>query len=174
MFHCATTLRNHGIPVTAQRLALLRAVGARAHATADTLAEAVRAEIGAVSKQAVYNTLGTLVEKGILRRIQPAGSPALYEARVGDNHHHLICRSCGKTVDVACVVGERPCLKAADDSGFRIDEAEVIFWGTCPGCLAKAGAERHEAGAPQDFCDQNNQHPNEHHEKKQFTQSILP
>jgi Fe2+ or Zn2+ uptake regulation protein len=139
MLNGASLLRNHGIPVTAQRLALLRAVSARAHATADVLAEAVRAEIGAVSKQAVYNTLGMLVEKGLLRRIQPAGSPALYEARVGDNHHHLICRSCGMTVDVSCVVGERPCLNAANDSGFRIDEAEVIFWGTCPKCLAQAG-----------------------------------
>ena len=137
----ASLLREHGIPVTAQRLALLRAVGAHPHATAEVLAEAVRAEIGAVSKQAVYNALGTLVEKGIIRRIQPAGSPALYEARVGDNHHHLICRSCGKTVDVACVVGVRPCLNAADDSGFRIDEAEVIFWGICPGCQAKGGGE---------------------------------
>ncbi len=142
MIKSATILRTHGIPVTAQRLALLRAVSARAHATADILAEAVRAEIGAVSKQAVYNTLGTFVEKGILRRIQPAGSPALYETRVGDNHHHLICRSCGKTVDVACVVGERPCLSAADGQGFRIDEAEVIFWGTCPGCIETADAAK--------------------------------
>ena len=154
MLESANILRKYGIPVTAQRLALLRAVGARPHATADVLAEAVRAEIGAVSKQAVYNALGTLVEKGLIRRIQPAGSPALYEGRVGDNHHHLICRSCGMTVDVACVVGERPCLNAADHSGFRIDEAEVIFWGTCPSCLEKTektGADQAEAGKPQDF-----------------------
>ena len=157
MITSAVILRTHGIPVTAQRLALLRAVGARAHATADVLAEAVRAEIGAVSKQAVYNALGTLVEKGILRRIQPAGSPALYETRVGDNHHHLICRSCGLTEDVACVIGERPCLNAADDMGFRIDEAEVIFWGICPGCLSKEGVKPAVAGGPQDFCDQKNQ-----------------
>ncbi len=156
MFHSASLLRDRGIPVTAQRLALLRAVGARAHATAEALAEAVRAEIGAVSKQAVYNALGTLVEKGIIRRIQPAGSPALYEARVGDNHHHLICRSCGKTVDVACVVGERPCLKAADDSGFRIDEAEVIFWGTCPGCQTKEAKEPSRTQGRSDFCEQIN------------------
>ena len=141
MLESAAILRNHGIPVTAQRLALLRALNVRPHSTADTLAEAVRAEIGAVSKQAVYNTLGTFVEKGILRRIQPPGSPALYETRVGDNHHHLICRSCGKTVDVACVVGERPCLSASDGQGFLIDEAEVIFWGTCPRCLESAGAK---------------------------------
>ena len=160
MFNGTTILRKHGIPVTAQRLALLRAVGARPHATADALAEAVRAEIGAISKQAVYNTLGTFVEKGILRRIQPAGSPALYEGRVGDNHHHLICRSCGRTVDVACVVGERPCLRAADDSGFQIDEAEVIFWGTCPGCLEKDGTKQSSQRDPQDFCEQTNKPPN--------------
>ena len=156
MFSSATILRKHRIPVTAQRLALLRAVSAHPHATADALAEAVRSEIGAISKQAVYNTLWTFVEKGILRRIQPAGSAALYEGRVGDNHHHLICRSCRKTVDVACVVGERPCLKAVDDSGFRIDEAEVIFWGTCPGCLEKNGAKKARLGEPHDFCEQTN------------------
>lgn len=148
MIESATILRNHGIPVTAQRLALLRAVNVRPHSTADTLAEAVRAEIGAVSKQAVYNTLATFVEKGLLRRIQPAGSPALYETRVGDNHHHLICRSCGKTVDVACVVGERPCLSAADGQGFLINEAEVIFWGNCPGCLGAAEAAKPSACEP--------------------------
>ena len=91
--------------------------------------------IGAISRQAVYDALGMLVEKGLIRRIQPAGSPALYEDRVGDNHHHVICRTCGKTVDVDCAVGETPCLTAADDSGYQIDEAEVIFWGTCPDCF---------------------------------------
>lgn len=130
----ADLLRKHGIPVTAQRLAVMRAVAARAHGTADAVARDVRAEIGAISRQAVYNALGLLSEKGLIRRIQPAGSPALYENRVGDNHHHLICRNCGKTVDVDCAVGETPCLTAADDLGFRIDEAEVIYWGTCPGC----------------------------------------
>ena len=134
----STLLRNHGIPITAQRLAVLRAVSARPHGTADGLSDGVRAEIGAISRQAVYNALGTLVEKGLLRRIQPAGSPALYEDRVGDNHHHLICRACGKTVDVACAVGKRPCLDAEDNAGFQIDEAEVIYWGTCPACLTQA------------------------------------
>jgi Fur family ferric uptake transcriptional regulator len=100
------------------------------------VAEDVRAEIGAISRQAVYDTLGVLAEKGLIRRIQPAGSPALYENRVGDNHHHVICRLCGKTVDVTCAVGETPCLTAADDSGYEIDEAEVIYWGRCPECLA--------------------------------------
>jgi Fe2+ or Zn2+ uptake regulation protein len=130
-------LREHGVQVTAQRLAILRAVAAQPHATADTLAEIARGAIGTISRQAVYDTLGMLVEKGIIRRIQPAGSPARYEDRVGDNHHHLICRSCGRTVDVACAVGYTPCLTAVDDAGFEIDEAEVIYWGICPACRAK-------------------------------------
>ncbi len=131
------TLRHHGLPVTAQRLALLRAVTKHPHSTAERIAEEVRAELGTISRQAIYNSLGTLVERGILRRIQPAGSPALYEDRVGDNHHHLICRSCGKTVDVCCAVGERPCLTPADSAGFLIDEAEVIYWGFCPACAVQ-------------------------------------
>jgi len=137
MSNPADLLREHGVPITAQRLAVMRAVSRRPHGTADAIAEDVRAEIGAISRQAVYNALGTLAEKGLIRRIQPAGSPSLHERRVGDNHHHLICRTCGKTVDVDCAVGEAPCLTAADSAGFRIDEAEVIYWGTCPECLAK-------------------------------------
>lgn len=133
----AKTLREHGLQVTAQRLAVLRAVSRRPHCTADEIAEEVRAEIGAISRQAVYDTLGVLADKNIIRRIQPAGSPARYEDRVGDNHHHLICRRCGKTVDVDCVVGYAPCLTAADASGYLIDEAEVIYWGTCPACLVE-------------------------------------
>ena len=127
-------LRAHGISVTAQRLAVLRAVAGRPHGTADAVADDVRKDIGTISKQAVYDALGLLTDKGLIRRIQPAKSPALYEDRVGDNHHHLICRVCGKAVDVDCAVGERPCLNASDDSGFLIDEAEVIYWGTCPQC----------------------------------------
>ena len=134
----AKILREHGLQVTAQRLAVLRAVSGRPHCTADDVAEDVRAEIGAISRQAVYDALGILAEKGLIRRIQPAGSPTLYEDRVGDNHPHVICRVCGKTVDVDCAVGETPCLTAADDSGYQIDEAEVIFWGTCPECFAEA------------------------------------
>jgi Fur family ferric uptake transcriptional regulator len=125
------------VQVTAQRLAVLRAVSRRPHGTADAITEDVRADIGAISRQAVYDTLGMLVERGLIRRIQPAGSPARYEDRVGDNHHHLICHSCGKTVDVACAVGDTPCLTPDSDSGFLIDKAEVIYWGTCPECLAK-------------------------------------
>ena len=107
-------LRSHGLQVTAQRLAVLRAVSSRPHSTADDIDKVVRAEIGAISRQAVYDALGILTEKGLLRRIQPAGSPARYEDRVGDNHHHLICRTCGRMVDVDCAVGDTPCLTAAD------------------------------------------------------------
>src|SRR4051812_31621869 len=129
-------LRQHGLQVTAQRLAVLRAVSGRPHSTADDIDKIVRAELGAISRQAVYDVLGVLTEKGVLRRIQPARSPARYEDRVGDNHHHLICRSCNRMVDVDCAVGYTPCLTAADDSGYEIDEAEVIYWGRCPTCVA--------------------------------------
>ena len=128
-------LRRHGLQITAQRLAVMRAVSDRTHGTADDVAEVVRDEIGAISRQAVYDALGVLAEKGLIRRIQPAGSPARYEDRVGDNHHHLICRSCGSMTDVDCAVGATPCLTAAEDSGYEIDEAEVIYWGRCPDCL---------------------------------------
>ncbi|HLY81875.1 MAG TPA: Fur family transcriptional regulator [Acidimicrobiales bacterium] len=133
-------LRWHGLQVTAQRLAVLRAVSDRPHSTADDIYMAVRAEIGAISRQAVYDALGALTEKGLLRRIQPARSPARYEDRVGDNHHHLICRTCSRMVDVDCAVGYTPCLTAADDSGYEIDEAEVIYWGRCPDCVAATSA----------------------------------
>jgi Fur family transcriptional regulator, stress-responsive regulator len=129
-------LRRHGLHVTAQRLAVLRAVSERPHSTADDIHALVGTDIGAISRQAVYDALTTLSEKGVLRRIQPAGSPARYENRVGDNHHHLICRTCSRMVDVDCAVGETPCLTAADDSGYEIDEAEVTYWGRCPDCLA--------------------------------------
>ena len=131
----ASLLRRHGLQVTAQRLAVLRAVIRRPHCTADQVAQDVRTEIGAISKQAVYDALRVMTEKGLCRSIQPAGSPVLYDPRVGDNHHHAICRTCGKTVDVDCAIGEAPCLTAAADAGFQIDEAEVIYWGTCPDCL---------------------------------------
>ena len=133
----ADLLSQNGIQVTAQRLAVLRAVSSRPHGTADDVAETVRAEIGTISRQAVYDTLGILAAKGLVRRIQPAGSPARYEDRVGDNHHHLVCRTCGRMVDVDCAVGATPCLTAADDSGYEIDEAEVVYWGICPECVAE-------------------------------------
>ena len=130
----AELLRQGGYRVTGQRLAVLRAVSAQPHVTADAVAETVRIEMGAISVQAVYDALGVLVDVGLVRRIQPAGSPARFEARVSDNHHHVICRSCGRTDDVDCAVGEAPCLTASDDHGFSIDEAEVIYWGLCPDC----------------------------------------
>jgi Fe2+ or Zn2+ uptake regulation protein len=128
------TLREHDLQVTAQRLAVLRAVATRPHGTANEVAEDVRSEIGAISRQSVYDTLTLLTERDIIRRIQPAGSAARYEGRVGDNHHHLVCRSCDRLVDVDCVVGDVPCLVPDDQMDFVVDEAEVIFWGICPEC----------------------------------------
>jgi Fur family ferric uptake transcriptional regulator len=119
-------------------MAVLRAVSERPHSTATDIDTAVRAEIGAISLQAVYDALGTLTDKGIIRRIQPAGSAARYEQRVGDNHHHIICRACRRMVDTDCAVGYAPCLTASNGSGFEIDEAEVIYWGRCPECVAAA------------------------------------
>ena len=146
-------LRRHGLQVTAQRLAVLRAVSDRPHSTADDIYKVVRAEIGAISRQAVYDALAALTDKGLLRRIQPAGSPARYEDRVGDNHHHLICRTCGRMVDVDCAVGDTPCLTAADDSGYEIDEAEVIYWGRCPECVAATGGTPRATPAEQHSLD---------------------
>ena len=131
-------LREQGIQVTAQRLAVLRAVCGTPHVTADAIAESVRDQIGAISRQAVYDALGLLVDKGIIRRIQSAGSPARYEDRVGDNHHHLVCRTCARLVDVDCAVGETPCLVPMEDGNFVVDEAEVIYWGICPECQSTA------------------------------------
>jgi Fur family transcriptional regulator, stress-responsive regulator len=135
-------LRRNGLQVTAQRVAVLRAVAERPHGTADDLYRAVQTRTGAISRQAVYDALATFTDRGLLRRIQPGGAPARYENRVGDNHHHLICRACGRMVDVDCAVGYAPCLTAGDASGFEIDEAEVVFWGRCPGCAAAAEDDR--------------------------------
>jgi Fur family transcriptional regulator, stress-responsive regulator len=133
----AEALRRRGIQVTAQRLAVMRAVSGQPHVTADGVAEMVRSEIGAISLQSVYDALGVLVAEGLIRRIQPAGSPARFEDRVGDNHHHLICRVCGRLVDVDCAAGAAPCLTAVDEQGYEIDEAEVAYWGRCPECVAQ-------------------------------------
>jgi Fur family ferric uptake transcriptional regulator len=140
----ATLLRRRGLRVTAQRIAVLRAVSSAPHVTADAVAEAVRADVGAISLQAVYDALAALADVGLVRRIQPAGSPALFETRIGDNHHHVICRSCGRVADVDCATGQAPCLEPADDRGFQVDHAEVIYWGRCPGCASQAptGAAR--------------------------------
>ncbi len=132
----SAVLRQRGLRVTPQRLAVLRAVSDVPHVTADLVADQARVEIGSISTQAVYNALADLTDSGLVRRIQPAGSPARYEDRVGDNHHHLICRVCDRMLDVDCAVGERPCLTAAEDHGYEIDEAEVIYWGRCPECAA--------------------------------------
>ena len=129
-----TLLRRHGLRVTAKRLAVLQAVADRPHSTTDDIYQAVQAEVGALSVQAVYDALAALAEKGLLRRIEPAGSSVRYETRVGDNHHHLVCRTCNRMVDVDCAVGETPCLTAADSAGYEVDEAEVVYWGRCPGC----------------------------------------
>src|SRR6186997_1482691 len=142
----AALLRERGIQVTAQRLAVLRAVAGQPHITADAVAEVVRTEIGAISLQSVYDALGLLVSEGLLRRIQPSGSPARFEDRVGDNHHHLICRTCGRVVDIDCAVGAAPCLTASDDNGYEIDEAEVAYWGRCPECVAKSSGRSNRTG----------------------------
>jgi Fur family ferric uptake transcriptional regulator len=131
-------LRSADLRVTRPRLAVLRAVRRHPHADTGSVLAAVRSEEPKVSHQAVYDVLGVLSDSGLVRRIQPAGSAARYELRVGDNHHHLVCRSCGSVADVDCAVGHRPCLAASDDHGFVIDEAEVTYWGLCPSCAAAA------------------------------------
>ena len=127
-------LRAATLRVTRPRLAVLEAVHDRPHADTDAIIAASRARLGEVSHQAVYDVLRALTAAGLVRRIQPSGSVARYESRVGDNHHHVVCRSCGAIADVDCAVGYRPCLSAADGHGFSIDEAEVVYWGTCPDC----------------------------------------
>jgi Fur family ferric uptake transcriptional regulator len=133
----ATLLRSTTLRVTRPRLAVLAAVHQHPHADTDAIKQAARREFGDVSHQAVYDVLRTLTDVGLVRRIQPNGSVARYEARVGDNHHHLVCRSCGAIVDVDCAVGDTPCLTASHGAGYQIDEAEVIYWGRCPACAAK-------------------------------------
>jgi Fur family transcriptional regulator, stress-responsive regulator len=141
-------LREHGIQVTAQRLAVLRAVSSRPHVTADEIADIAQADIGGISRQAVYDALAVLVDNDLLRRIQPVGSAARYEDRVNDNHHHLICRQCARVVDVDCAVGSAPCLTASDDHGYDIDEADVAYWGICPQCqMTNAASDSSESPA---------------------------
>jgi Fe2+ or Zn2+ uptake regulation protein len=134
-------LRDAALRVTRPRVAVLSAVHDLPHADTDSIIGAVRSNLGVVSHQAVYDVLNALTGAGLVRRIQPLGSVARYEARVGDNHHHVVCRSCGAIADVDCAVGETPCLTAADDSGFEIDEAEVIYWGRCPDCVASSNQQ---------------------------------
>ena len=130
----AEELRGAGLRVTAGRVALLEAVRNGDHLDVEAIASRVRDRVGHVSLQAVYEALHALTAAGLIRRIEPAGSPARYEGRVMDNHHHVVCRSCGVVADVDCATGEAPCLTASDDHGFSIDEAEVVYWGLCPDC----------------------------------------
>jgi Fe2+ or Zn2+ uptake regulation protein len=131
-------LRDAGLRVTRPRLAVLEALRELAHADTESVIHAVRLDLPEVSHQAVYDSLRTLTEHGLARRIQPTGSVARYEVRVGDNHHHLVCRSCGAIADVDCAVGEVACLTASDDRGYVVDEAEVIYWGLCSECFARS------------------------------------
>ncbi len=132
----AVELRSAGLRVTAARVAVLETVRQGDHLGAEAIALRVRDRVGHISLQAIYEALNALSAAGLVRRIEPAGSPARFEGRIGDNHHHLVCRSCGSVVDVDCAVGEIPCLTASDDHGYSIDEAEVIYWGLCPDCSA--------------------------------------
>ena len=127
-------LREHGLQVTAQRAAILESVALHPHCTADAVESDVNSRLGSISHQAVYDGLGAMVAHGLLRRIQPSGSPARFETRTGDNHHHLVCRACGRMVDADCAAGHAPCLEPANAAGYEIDEAEVVFWGHCPDC----------------------------------------
>ncbi|QUQ69755.1 fur family protein transcriptional regulator [Kutzneria sp. CA-103260] len=132
-------LRTAGLRVTAPRLAVLEWLAGHPHTTADQVSTGVRDQIGSVSTQAVYDVLNACVRADLVRKIEPAGSPARFETRTGDNHHHMVCRGCGRTEDVDCVVGPAPCLEPSDSKGFAIAEAEVVFWGYCPDCqLAQA------------------------------------
>jgi Fe2+ or Zn2+ uptake regulation protein len=144
-------LRAEGLRVTAPRLAALEWLADHPHSTAEQVAIGVRERLGAVSTQAVYDVLNTCTRANLIRRIEPAGHPARYETRTGDNHHHLVCRRCGRTQDVDCVVGAAPCLEPSSADGFAVDEAEVVFWGLCPGCLDReetVSNSHHEAEAP--------------------------
>jgi Fur family transcriptional regulator, stress-responsive regulator len=127
-------LRIAGLRVTSPRIAVLEALGTRSHIDAETIAAAARERLGTLSAQAVYDILHAFAEAGLVRRIEPAGSPAVYETRVGDNHHHIVCRICGSIADVDCTIGEAPCLTPSSASGYIVDEAEITFWGICPNC----------------------------------------
>ena len=153
-------LRSAGLRVTGPRLAVLDALDAHPHAETDQIIAAVRANAVRVSHQAVYDSLNTFARCGVVRRIQPRGTVARYELRVGDNHHHLVCRTCGLICDVDCAVGLAPCLTPAQDHGFEIDEAEVIYWGTCPACADRTAGAEPTGTEPATYA----RHPREHHD----------
>ncbi|MDQ0954422.1 Fe2+ or Zn2+ uptake regulation protein [Streptomyces phaeochromogenes] len=136
----AEELRGVGLRVTAARVALLETVRSGDHLGVEAIASGVRDRVGHISLQAVYEALHALTAAGLIRRLEPPGSPARFEGRVGDNHHHLVCRTCGVVADVDCAVGHAPCLTASDDRGFAIDEAEVIYWGLCPACSTSSSS----------------------------------
>jgi Fur family transcriptional regulator, stress-responsive regulator len=137
----AAQLRSGSLRVTRPRLAVLAALHEHPHVDTDAVIDMVRADLGAVSHQAVYDVLRALTDVGLVRRIQPAGATARYEARIDDNHHHVVCRSCGAIADVDCAAGHAPCLTASDDHGFVVDEAEVVYWGTCPDCATARNSQ---------------------------------
>ncbi|WP_281892577.1 Fur family transcriptional regulator [Phytohabitans aurantiacus] len=139
--HGEDLLRSRGLRVTRPRLAVLEVLSAGGHLEVDEIAQQVRTRLDSVSTQAVYDVLGALSRAGLARRLEPAGSPARYERRAGDNHHHVVCRGCGEVADVDCVVGEAPCLDPNVAHGFEIDEAEVTFWGLCPNCRARRATD---------------------------------
>jgi Fur family ferric uptake transcriptional regulator len=136
-------LRGVSLRVTRPRVAVLSAVHDHPHADTESIIRAVRSALPEVSHQTVYDSLNALTATGLVRRIQPSGSVARYESRVGDNHHHVVCRACGVIADVDCAIGDAPCLTASDDSGFSIDEAEVIYWGLCPDCVETQASRSH-------------------------------
>lgn len=140
-------VRSAGLRVTASRVAVLHSLSRCPHADTETVIRQVRAELGSVSPQAVYNVLAAFVEAGLVRRIEPAGSVALYELRVADNHHHVVCRKCGAVQDVDCALGRRPCLTPSDTHGYVLDEAEVTYWGICPACQTGPGVPQAAQGA---------------------------
>ncbi|MDR7280611.1 Fur family transcriptional regulator [Catenuloplanes atrovinosus] len=135
-------LRMRGLRVTRPRLAVLDVLARGGHLEVEEIARQVRLRLDSVSTQAIYDVLGALSRAGLARRLEPAGSPARYEARTGDNHHHVVCRGCGEVADVDCVVGDAPCLEPYHTAGFEVDEAEVTFWGLCPGCQSRRSADR--------------------------------
>jgi Fe2+ or Zn2+ uptake regulation protein len=143
--HHESSLRAAGLRVTSGRVAVLSALAERPHVDADTVFRVIVAEVPGTSIQSAHNILGDLTAAGLVRRIEPAGSPALYERRIGDNHHHVVCSSCGAVADVDCVIGHAPCLTPSDASGFSVSTAEVTFWGLCPSCQQRAAVNQPHA-----------------------------